>query len=360
MTDSERPFPDETPKQAEDPYWESLARFATGNAGKDEVDRIRKVLADRPVDAGLLEAMDRVLPPLPGWDVRDSDIEVALDKVKGRRGAAGPKLTVVPGSKPLVAPKRRFNVGIVSWLAAAAVVAAVSLWPRQPAGSGSDPGEARVFQTAAAQRDSVRLPDGTRVVLAPLSRLEVTADFGRGARRVRLSGEALFDVKHDAAQPFAIVTPLAVVEDLGTTFTVRDDESDSVTVRVTHGRVRVRGQRDSTSTATLDAGDVGVLRGGAIDVRRGAVSARDTAWVRGEFVFRDATMDEVATQMRRWYGIRIRVADEVLERRHVTATLADEPVDRALQIIALALGAEVERTGDTAVVRLPKQISSNR
>ncbi|MFN8571289.1 MAG: FecR domain-containing protein [Gemmatimonadaceae bacterium] len=360
MTDSERPFPDETPIPAEDPYWESLGRFATGNAGKDEVGRIRERLVENPADAGLLEAMERVLPPMPDWDIAPAQVEMALRRVNERRREAPAKLRVVQGNTRRVPQRRRINVGMVSGLAAAAILAAVALWPTQNGGNSKNPDTSRVVQTTAGQRDSVRLPDGSRVVLAPLSRLEFAADYGRRNRLVRLTGEALFDVQHDATRPFAITTPSARIEDLGTTFTVRDDASDSVIVRVTHGSVRVRGQHDSVGTATLMAGDVGVLRGASVDVRRGSVSAKDTSWVHGELAFRDATMDEVTAQMHRWYGVRIRVADEVLERRHVTATLADEPVDRALQIIALALGAEVERTGDTAVVRLPKQISSTR
>jgi transmembrane sensor len=47
----------------------------------------------------------------------------------------------------------------------------------------------------------------------------------------------------------------------------------------------------------------------------------------------------------------LRIADPSLAGRHLTTTFAGDPPQRVLQIIALALGARVERHGDTAVLR---------
>ena len=191
-------------------------------------------------------------------------------------------------------------------------------------------------------------------------RVPAESQYGSGAREVELTGQALFEVRHDPSRPFIVRTPNATVEDIGTTFTVRDAESDSVVVRVTQGSVRLRSRATSSTEVTLAAGDVGILSADRLTALRGGVVPRDTAWAQGALEFRDAPMNEVKEQIRRWYGVRLRVADGELERRHVTATLDDEPVDRALQIIALALGAEIERQGDSAVVRLPREVPQSR
>jgi ferric-dicitrate binding protein FerR (iron transport regulator) len=44
-------------------------------------------------------------------------------------------------------------------------------------------------------------------------------------------------------------------------------------------------------------------------------------------------------------------ADSVLASRHLTATFNGEPVDDVLRAIALALGASVDRQGDTVRLR---------
>jgi transmembrane sensor len=45
------------------------------------------------------------------------------------------------------------------------------------------------------------------------------------------------------------------------------------------------------------------------------------------------------------------VADPALADRHLTASFTGERGGQVLKVIALALGAEVEMRGDTAVVR---------
>ncbi len=90
-----------------------------------------------------------------------------------------------------------------------------------------------------------------------------------------------------------------------------------------------------------------VARGGRVQVSRGTATADDLAWTRGQLVFRDAPVGEVAEDLRRWYGVELRVTDSALLARHFTGTFVAEPRDRVVDVIALALGARVERRGDT-------------
>src|SRR5256885_1096045 len=58
------------------------------------------------------------------------------------------------------------------------------------------------YVTAVRERSELRLPDGTRVRLAPASKLRVATDFGVERRDVYLDGEAYFEVVHDEMRPF--------------------------------------------------------------------------------------------------------------------------------------------------------------
>ncbi len=357
MTHKERESPDEA---YEDSQWESIARFSEGTAAPGEAEQVRTRLTENRADSELLELLDQAMPRAATWEIGTQQVEAALKRVNAQRGqpvVTAPRLRLVPATK-----ERRLWAPLPLAAAAAVVlVAAIAIWPRLR-GDTVDPNSAKelAVTTRAGERVSLNLADGTRIVVAPLSSLRVPAEsqYGTGAREVELTGQALFEVRHNEARPFVVRTPNAVVEDLGTTFTVRD--GDSVVVRVTEGSVRLRSRTSSSTEVTLAAGDVGVLSSDRLTALRGAVTPRDTAWAQGALEFRDASMDEVKEQIRRWYGVRLRVADSVLEKRHVTATLDDEPVDRALQIIALALGAEIERQGDTAVVRLPREAPQSR
>jgi transmembrane sensor len=107
-------------------------------------------------------------------------------------------------------------------------------------------------------------------------------------------------------------------------------------------------QRDQS--VTLERGDVGVVRPAGIEAGRGAAQADDIAWMQGRLVFRDAPLSRVASDLRRWYGVELRVADTALLQRHFTGSFVNESGDRVVDIIALALGARVQRHGDTAFI----------
>jgi transmembrane sensor len=207
------------------------------------------------------------------------------------------------------------------------------------------------YSTGVGERDSVRLPDGTRVLLGPASRLTVAGGYGEKTREVTLHGEAMFDVKHDDARPFTVIAGGARVRDIGTVFTVQSTPGAGVQVVVTQGAVALRAARSAQDDEmVLRQGERGVLAEGGSAPRRAAATDDDLAWTRGELVFRDATLAQVAAELRRWYGITLRSDDPQVTERRLTASFEGEPRDQVLRVISLALGAEMTMRGDTAVL----------
>ncbi|MFL5479174.1 MAG: FecR domain-containing protein, partial [Gemmatimonadaceae bacterium] len=76
----------------------------------------------------------------------------------------------------------------------------------------------------------------------------------------------------------------------------------------------------------------------------------DLAWTQGRLVFRDTPLVLVGAELYRWYGVRLKVADSSLTKLHLTASFSGEPVDRVLNVIALSLGARIERQGNVALL----------
>jgi transmembrane sensor len=243
------------------------------------------------------------------------------------------------------------TVAAPALLAAAAVLAVVVLRRSPTPDAAQTTSGAQTYTTAVGQRDSITLSDGSRVILGPDSRLIVASDYGNASRSVELHGDGYFDVQHDAAKPFTVRVARAVVEDIGTTFAVESDAGDTTAVAVLAGSVRLR-SRDSSATsgAVLSAGDRGSMSADG-QVRAYPHSVTDeAAWTTGRLIFRDASLARVAGELRRWYGVNLRIVDSSLANRHVTATFNGEPVDQVLKIIGLTLGARIERQGDSATV----------
>lgn len=352
---SDSPHERSTPPSPADAHWEALARHLAGESDPAESARVMAWLAAHPEDAELLALVKaRHERAVRHADAAPVDTERALVAVRARLASEPPTpaLRVVRGAAPPPVSRPTPRYRVMGWAAAAVVAAMVGV--AQFRGRAPEEGAERVYRTAVGQRDSVVLADGSMVVLAPNSRLTVSASFGRSARDVTLEGAAFFEVQHDAARPFTVHAGDADVRDIGTAFSVKTSPAGAVVVHVTHGIVALGPAGADTkqaNTIELRAGDRGEVTRRTVQVVRGVVTPDDVAWTRGRLVYRDAPLHEVRADVRRWYGLELALGDSTLATRTLTATFSEESAEQVVRVIALALGADVQQRGDTVYMR---------
>lgn len=340
------------------PDWEALARHISGESSPEETARIEAVLIERPQERELLAALDRAMSVMAADVPADLNVEGALGRVKAKFDAAAPPaLKVHSNSRRSGAPtvRPRWRVPVPAMAAAALLAIGVASWLTlrdRPVPQAVEPAP-RFLATGVGVRDSLQLPDGSRVVLGPLSSVTVARGYGDDSRAVEIRGDAWFDVIHDESKPFTVRAGDATIVDVGTKFAVRSDAPEGVTVSVAEGAVSLRAVNTAAHQGVvLQAGDNGLVKsGGQVVTRRGAANPDDVAWLKGSLVFREAPVEEVKASMRRWYGLEVRFADSSLASRHITATFNGESPERVLEVLELVLGADIERRGDTAIVR---------
>lgn len=343
-----------------------MGRFLSGESDADEAAGIAVWLAEHPEDARLVDAMRDASQQLASDMRTPVDTEHALAAVKARRESATPVLPSIEAArtarrKPsdrvptLSTPSARSSAvsafprwGIVRAVAAAVIVAAgLLVWRTQR----DAPAPATQIAVAPGARDSVRLPDGTRVLLGPGSSLTYEASYGDASREVVLQGDGFFEVSRDDTRPFTVRAADAVIVDLGTAFTVRSDAVRGVAVAVTSGRVRLA-RAGETAHLELGAGDAGVLPvTGASPVLDSVPLDDALAWTTGTLVFRDASFAEVAIALARWYGVAV-TADSGVQRARVTATFREDSRATVLETLALSYGATFALAGDTVHFRV--------
>jgi transmembrane sensor len=343
-----------------DADWEELARFLSGESSPAEQRRLRARLARDPERAALVQALDAALTPPDEAPLTSEEVERALASVMARRDLADPRSARAPDIIPLRGRPTppRLAATTARWrrsglLAAAAVIVVAGaslLWRATQAGERTQPVQVAQMEytTGVGRVDTLRLADGTSVVLGPSSRLRLESDYGRRARGLTLDGLAFFDVVHDDARPFVVRTASATLRDVGTTFTVESDRDLGTRIAVTSGAVDVAAlaARDGEPTV-LHGGDRAEVNGDRMTVERGVVSGDATAWTRGTLVFRDASMPTVAAELRRWYGIRLVIDDSTLATRRLTATFDRAGADDVGRVLAAVVGGSATRSGDT-------------
>jgi ferric-dicitrate binding protein FerR (iron transport regulator) len=275
-----------------------------------------------------------------------------------RDGTVPPLRLIAPHAAPHVVPpsvaEPRRRRRAARWAIAAGVLVALAggsaaAWiatEGAPAGLGGRSARYAV-RTGFGDRRSVTLPDGTRLMLAPASRIEYDAAYGRPLREVTLTGEAYFDVTHDAAHPFVVRTAQGTFEDLGTQFVVRAYDGDrSARVAVRTGRVAARplGGARVTAEVVLESGDVAAVDAGGGAARVAADTGGYFAWTSGVLAFKDAAAPEIAAALGRWYGLDVHLAAP-LDTQHVTVELPSDTASNALDYLAAVLRARYDRAG---------------
>lgn len=97
----------------------------------------------------------------------------------------------------------------------------------------------KIYVNSESQPLRVVLPDTSSVVLSPGSELYYLSDFGRGSRKVFLTGKAKFKIHKDITQPFTVYADEVATTALGTEFTVTELGASVVEVRLHEGKVVV-------------------------------------------------------------------------------------------------------------------------
>ena len=149
------------------------------------------------------------------------------------------------------------------------------------------------------------LSDGSKVFLNSESQLTFPSYFEGDTRYVELSGEAYFEVKKDG-KPFIIQTSDLSIEVLGTSFNVNAYKTNPyVNTTLVKGSIRVHLPENQETFLLKPEHNF------RLDKLSDEISVQQvntdiyTAWVKGEFVFRNQPLTEIFTQLERWYDFRI-------------------------------------------------------
>ncbi|OQP59585.1 hypothetical protein A3860_36970 [Niastella vici] len=152
------------------------------------------------------------------------------------------------------------------------------------------------------------LADGTLVWLNTASSIKYPTTFTGNERRVQLTGEAYFDVKHDAAKPFSVLTKNITVNVLGTRFNVSayDDDVQSNVV-LEKGSVALSAKSaGGTLTKQLVPGNLGSFETGAQNIAVASVNTEEyVSWKMGYLIFKQAPLELIVKRVSRYYDVQI-------------------------------------------------------
>src|SRR5580704_13721004 len=289
------------------------------------------------------------------WIAADPDRVRAVERLRATFDAAAPPherpdvdamWAQVRGHHPTSLPPARRRPFPVSILVAAAVLIVAVLVDRAISHRSATPGVVREIATSTGQRATIDLADGSRVILGPRSRISTPEHFGEGPRDVTLEGEAYFEVRHDSTHPFRVHTAGGVAEDIGTRFVVRAYAGEAaLRVVVAEGRVSVT--RSGGAPVALGAGQLASFDAAGAAAVRPVDTAAYVAFSDGRLVFDGTPLDEVVSELGRWYDLDVRLAAPDFAGHHISASFTGLAEDDVLGAVAAAAGLRYTRLGRT-------------
>lgn len=176
------------------------------------------------------------------------------------------------------------------------------------------------------------LPDGTKVWLDAASSITYPTAFNGKARRVSITGQAYFEVVHDAKQPFEVGVQGLTVRDIGTSFNINaygDEPATKITLAGGAAEVGEAGHAITLNRPGQQAEYRDSQLHAAVDADLGSV----LAWKNGLFYLTSADIATVMRQISRWYDVDI-VFEKGVPAGHITGQLPRETMlSNILQVL---------------------------
>ena len=251
---------------------------------------------------------------------------------------------------------RRWQGAAAAFAAVAVAALALAVWSLRPLQHAQP--EAPVttlhFETGHGELSTQQLADNSVLHLNTDS--AVTIRYSAAERRVTLeSGEAAFEVVHDAQRPFRVLAGSAEVVDVGTRFDVRiRNESTVVTVvegsvdvglsAVPHGAAGAAGT-PAARVVQLTANEQINVSAGDWPAPAVAVDAqRATAWLHRQITFEHDPLGRVASEFNRYSPKPIEITSPDLRALEISGVFSTDDPEAFIAFLRSLDGVRVEVT----------------
>lgn len=176
-------------------------------------------------------------------------------------------------------------------------------------------------------RTHIELPDGTNVWLNNDTKLKYPTQFAKDSRNVELTGEAYFEVEHNADAPFYVNVGKHRIKVLGTKFTVCAYPNDNlIETALISGKIQFEiASKTKQSTHILNPGNSLSFNTKSNKLTQKKIDSDFLKyWTTGIYEFKDESFENLAKKIHRIYNITIVFEDEFLKAKTYSGSLGLE------------------------------------
>ena len=194
---------------------------------------------------------------------------------------------------------------------------------------------------------SLVLADGSKVWLNAASTLKYPTAFAGNERKVEVTGEAYFEVAHNAAMPFIVSKGKTDVQVLGTHFNVNAyDDEKSLDVTLLEGSVKVS---NGNENVLISPGQQADIQDSRLTVHNNADIEEVMAWKNGLFSYKGAGVETIMRQVSRWYDVDVIFEKPVTEKFYAQVS-RNTNVSKLLKMLEATKAVHFKIDGKTITV----------
>ncbi len=206
------------------------------------------------------------------------------------------------------------------------------------------------YETLIADNSIVEttLADGSLITLNHNSKLEINNSFNEKKRKVKLSGNAFFNVHKDKNKPFVIECNSVEVEVLGTSFYIKSDGNTSEVI-VESGTVSVKMRNDDSKIIIITENEKCVYKGNELSKLEND-DQNFMAWKTKVLSFNNQELYKVIDKINETYHTKIRINSPEIQMCKITATFDNKPIEAVLNILKATLDLKVEEKKSEIII----------
>lgn len=305
-----------------------LSKYSEGNISPSEFKVLKSIVECTP-ESDLHEILEKI------WDkhftkkeINAQEKEIVLKNIQHQ-------------IKKPTTKKRRLN-----WVTIAAATIALLFTSyfvydtqlRQP--------EEMSIAVEKGDKSKILLPDGSSIWINATSQISYNADFNRNNRTVHLDGEAFFDIKNKNGKPFIVKLEQLEIKVIGTQFNVKHyKEEDLIDISLVEGKIDIYDTRKNL-VANINPNQKLIFNRSTSKWNIHACDSQlDRLWTDNILKFENATIQEVATKLERWYGVNVKIAPSNQDFR-IGLTIKSESLNETLQLIKTMIPINYKISGE--------------
>lgn len=283
-----------------------IAKVLTNEATEKERDALRLQLAESPEMQQYFEQMQRLwVASEAATDAIDVNTDAAWTKVKTRIYEPHKQLKI-----NWLQPK--YSLRIAASIAVLAVATFAIFQKKRPLSINDVPTIVEAKDTVLAKT----LADNSMITLNKKSTL--TTNFNDKERRVKLEGEAYFEIAHDTVKPFFIEVKNLEIRVVGTAFNVDDrSEFGKVIITVVEGKVLLKGIKSSVFLTKGEKVEYVIATGDFEKAENRSLNFM--AYKTRELVYQGETFSKVVEDINGYYGVSVEIMSPEIKNCPISA-----------------------------------------